>query len=869
MIGTKLAHYEITSHLGTGGMGEVYQASDSKLGRSVAIKLLPEAFANDGERSARFEREARVLASLNHPNIAAIYGVEESGGRKFLVMELVPGETLAEKIRRGAIPVGDALRIASQIVEALEAAHEKGVVHRDLKPANIKVTADGRVKVLDFGLAKAFEPEMGSASLTNSPTMNMAATQQGVILGTASYMSPEQARGRPVDQRADIWAFGCVLYELLSGRRTFDGETVVDIVGAVVNREPNWNALPQGSPVRTLKRCLEKDPTRRLRSIADAVLEPEAAVDAAIVPRPVWRHPLTWALAFVAFAATVFALWNSAGPVPRPVIRLSIALPPGQEITDYPAISSDGQTIAYTARQGTQEAQLYIRKLNSFESRVVVGSSGVREHPFFSPDGRWVAFFAQSQLKKVEVAGGSPIKIADAPLAFGGSWGDDDTIVFVPALNFGLVRVSAAGDNAESLTMPDGAGNGYAHVFPEWLPGGRKVFFSIWGQNSGAAVLSLDTKMWQRLAPVGGVTYSSAIFVAGLGTLGTLLNVDESAGIRAARMDTSKAQPVKTQTSVLSNVYFAEEDFRPYLATSKNGTLVYVPGNPGKRSLVWVDRDGKVTPVGNKEDVYAEAALSPDGSKAVARHLSGLWIHDLKRETDTPLTRADAGSNFRPVWRDNNTVLFGSNRTGDWDIWSQPADGSRPAEDILKLPNPQFPLSIAPDGTLLYLDFQPTTGADLWALSPDGKTTKVRVTPSDDVDGDFSLHGDWIAFESDESGQSEVYVQRYPSGGNKIQVSNGGGEAPRWSHDGKELFYLTGDAMVALAVSPDGSISTTPQRLFDRSGFYVSRFHTYDVSKDGKRFLMIRRDPESAPRQLNVILNWSEELEKLVPALGK
>jgi Tol biopolymer transport system component len=357
-----------------------------------------------------------------------------------------------------------------------------------------------------------------------------------------------------------------------------------------------------------------------------------------------------------------------------------------------------------------------------------------------------------------------------------------------------------------------------------------------------------------------------------VGSLGTLLNVDESAGIRAARMDTSKAHPVTTQTSVLSNVYFAEEDLRPYLATSKNGTLVYVPGNPGKRSLAWVDREGKVTSVGNKEDVYAEVALSPDRSKAVARHLSGLWIVDLYRGTETPLTLAGAGANFRPVWsRDGKTVLFASNRTGDWDIYSQPADGSRDAQPVLKRPSTQLPLSVGPDGTLLFLDFQSPAGAgDLWTLSPDGnKASPVRVTPFDEIDADFSPDGHWIAFESNESGQSEVYVQRYPEGGNRIRVSNGGGIAPRWSHDRKELFYVTGDAMVALAVSPDGSISTTPKRLFDRSGFYVGRFHSYDVSSDGKQFLMIRRDPESAPRQLNVILNWSEELEKLVPALGK
>jgi len=497
MIGTKIAHYKITAHLGTGGMGEVYQAIDSKLGRRVAIKLLPAAFASDAERLSRFRREAQVLASLNHPNIAHIYGLEESGETRCIVMELVEGETLQARLQRAPVPVDEALAIAKQIAEALDAAHEKGVVHRDLKPGNVMLTTEGKVKVLDFGLAKAYETSLPNASLSNSPTMaSMGATNAGVILGTAAYMSPEQARGKPVDKRTDIWAFGCVLYELLTGKQIFPGEDITEILSAIVKSEPDWDALPPGSPVRMLRQCLEKDTRRRLRDIGDLgiALEPERLNAAP----PVRRRQLVWALVLISAASlvlAVFALSNRPATDQKISARFTISLPQGQEIISYPAITRDGQTIAYVAQQGTDDSLLYLRDLNSFEARAVPSSRGARQ-PFFAPDGKWVAFFAQGQLQKAEVAGGAPIRLAETGNPMGGTWNEDNTIIYAASLGSGLLRIPASGGTPTSLTKPDGAANGYAHVFPQALPGGSRILFTIWGQTQGTAVLSLDSHQW-------------------------------------------------------------------------------------------------------------------------------------------------------------------------------------------------------------------------------------------------------------------------------------------------------------------------------------------------------------------------------------
>ena len=880
--GTRLGVYEITVQIGEGGMGAVYRATDTSLSRQVAIKVLPDAFAADPDRLARFEREAKTLASLNHPHIAAIYAIEKSAGVTALVMELVEGEDLSQRIAKGAIPLDEALPIAKQIAEALEAAHEQGIIHRDLKPANIKVRADGTVKVLDFGLAKAIGPAAGSApSMSMSPTITTPAmTQVGMILGTAAYMSPEQARGKTVDKRADIWAFGCVLYEMLTSRRAFPGEDVTDTLAAVVRTEPEWGLVPQAiSPtlLAFLRRCLQKDLKQRMGDIHDVRLAldgafetaaPQTAAPAAQIT-PASRSMLPWAvagsLAVVAAAAVMFGGRSRPADVEKTSTRLTIPLPPGHEITTYPAITRDGRTVAYVTQQGLDAPQLYLRDLNSFEARVVAGSSGAVQ-PFFSPDGKWVAFFAQGQLQKAEVTGGAPIRLAEAAYPCGGTWNDDNTIIYAGSLGSGLVRIPASGGTPESLTKPDGAANGYAHVFPQALPGGRSVLFTIWGQTQGNAVLSLESRRWDMVLPMT-LSFAAGLFDPARGSAGRILVVDHSAGVVAAPFDAAHPAPTSIETTVLSNVYSELElETRGWLSISNNRTVVYAAGNPAKTSLVWVDREGKAESLGKGQDLYREVRLSPDGMKAVVRIGLNLWIHDLQRGTRAPLT-SGKDSNLLPLWSPDATrVIFGSNRGGDWDLYSQPSDGSRPADVLLKQPYDQYPSSMARDGTLLYLEINPKTGTDLWTRSPDGKTSPLRVTPSNERDGRFSpsVAGAprWVAYTSDESGRNEVYVQSYPAGTNRIAVSDGGGSTPRWSSDGKELFYLTGDAVVAVAVRADGTIGA-PRRLFDRSNYYLR--YGYDVSPDGKRFLMIRRDEGSVPRQLNVILNWSDEGE---PASG-
>ena len=721
--GDKLGPYTILAPIGSGGMGEIYRGRDTKLDREVAVKVLPAALARDPERLARFEREAKVLASLNHPNIAQIYGVQEAAGYQALVMELVPGQTLAARIKNGAIPLDESLRLSAQMVDALSAAHEKGITHRDLKPANIMITPDGVVKVLDFGLAAVAASTGGDAhAATNSPTFTMSPTSAGMIMGTAPYMSPEQARGNQADRRSDIFSFGVVLYEMLTGRQLFHGETVSDILASVLKDEPNLGGVPE--KVRPLlKRCLEKDPKKRLQAIGDwdlllgvggAGFQPATEASASVPSR---LGKIAWIAAGVLAVGLVVAgvgWYRATRPVDvqRTAARFTIPLPPGHEITTYPAITRDGKTIAYVTQQGIDASQLYLRDLNSFEARAVAGSTGAVQ-PFFSPDGKWVAFFAQGQLQKAEVTGGAPIRLAEAAYPFGGTWNEDNTIIYAVSISSGLLRIPARGGTPEALTKPDGAAMGYAHVFPQALPGGRTVLFTIWGQTQGNAVLSLDSHRWELVLPTKG--FEQGIFDSLRGSTGRILVVDQSAGMMAAPFDAAHPARTSADTTVLSNVYWEVElESRGWLAISNNRTAVYAPGNPARTSLVWVDREGKSELLGKDEDLYRDVRLSPDGTKAVVRVGGNLWIHDLQRGTRSPLTLGNA-SNYRFLWSPDGTrIIFGSNRGGDWDIYSQPADGSRPAEVLLKRPYDQYPLSVSADGTLLYREVHPKTGSDLW-----------------------------------------------------------------------------------------------------------------------------------------------------------
>jgi serine/threonine protein kinase len=875
-IGQTLSHFKIVEKIGQGGMGEVYLAEDTTLDRKVALKFLPEAFTSDPERMARFEREAKLLASLNHPNIAGIYGLEHADGNRFLVLEYVEGETLQARLSKGALPLEDALSLCRQIAEGLEAAHEKGVIHRDLKPANVMITAEEKVKILDFGLAKALSDETQSIDSSQSPTLTEAMTRPGMILGTAAYMSPEQAKGKSVDKRADIWAFGCILYECLTGKKAFEGETVTETLAAVLRGDPDWNDLSERTPQNIqviLRRCLEKDRKRRLRDIGDLILEAEPVAFISSAHQSIWKHPLVWVLVLVAAALLVYALLKRPTSVPVTVARLSIPLPPGEQITEPPAISPDGQIIAYVSQKGMDEPQLYLRNLNSFESKLVTGSSSAKQ-PFFSPDGKWIAFFAQGQLFKSEVKGGIPISICNAPIPLGGTWNEDDTIIYTTGLHGGLFRISASdkGGNPEPLTKLDDPSLGYAHAWPQSLPGGQSILFDIWGINGEifkVAILSLDSNEWK---PVEAGEPGGA-FCLSPGGDGFLLYSNLASSIRAVRFDPENPMIKNADTSILNDVFFSGNKGKIYLAVSKNGTTVYAKGNPTKKSLTWLSRDGKTEGLVKEQNMYNSIVLSPepDGSRLLVEQAYEIWMYDIERpETGTRITLPGRSGNSTPIWNaDGSKIYFSSTQGGDWDIYVKSADDSLRPKILLKRPNDQFPSWVTRDGTLLFLEQHPVTGNDIWALSPDGKVSDVRVTQFNEWFCTISPNEHWIAYVSDETDRSEVYIQDYP--GRKTdprRVSTNGGTEPKWSHDGKELFYRDFGAMMAVTIGPDGSPSD-PYKLFDSVMDYESTYNSYDISPDDKKFLIIRQDPGSIPNQLNVILNWTEELQRLVPKEGQ
>jgi len=878
--GNRLGVYEILAPIGAGGMGEVYRAADTRLGREVAIKVLPAEFAGDPERLARFEREARVLASLNHPGIAAIYGFErgseQAGGVPFLVLEYVPGDIL-----RGPMPVENAVGIARQMAEAIEYAHEKGVLHRDLKPANIKVTPEGKVKVLDFGLAKAFADETLGADPGRSPTMSAAATRTGVILGTAAYMSPEQARAKPLDHRTDIWSFGCVLYEILTGRLAFGGETVPDVIAAVIGREPDWAALPAACPagvVKMLRRCVEKDLHRRLRHIADARFELEEAqagvkpVTVAAAPVAVqqparWRRWLLPALAgslAVAAAALGVALWRALS-APRPVIRALVAVPAGDRIAirNQPsvALSPDGSKLAYVATRGGR-TQLFLRRVDQFDAAPVSGAEDANG-PFFSPDGEWIGFMASGKLKKVLLSGGAALTLCEAPNPRGATWAPDDTIIFSPDATpgRGLSRVSANGGTPELLTKADPA-NQESHRWPHILPGGKAVLFTALGsgvENRRLEVLSLDTGKRRSLVtgaghgqylPSGHVVYSrgEALF--------------------AAPFDPGKLEITGRQFPVLEGVSGSTFGYAQF-SVSGTGSLLYVAGGSQStyRTLFWVDRKGTASPVARTGSLLYSPRVSPDGrlvaiSSAEAGNID-VWIRELARDTHTRLT-FDATSDAVPVWSpDGKRIVFRCAKG----LCSKPADGSGVQEQLTTSGQLQMPSSWSPDGKWLAYDEQhPSNATDIWVLAMEGerKPRPFLQTQFTEWGARFSPDGRWLAYSSNESGRFDVYVQPFPGPGGKRQVSTEGGVEPVWSRNGKELFYRNGDKLMVMEATPGGAsfVAGKPRVLFDSPYFIFSGYPNLDVSADGQRFLMIREGgTEDLTAQLNLVVNWFEELK--------
>jgi serine/threonine-protein kinase len=881
--GTHLGPYEILSAIGAGGMGEVYRARDPKLGRDVAIKVLPEAFARDAERMARFQREAKVLASLDHPNIATIHGLEESGGTHALVMQLVEGPTLADRIKAGPIPVDEALPIAKQICDALEYAHERGVIHRDLKPANIKVAADDTVKILDFGLAKALEEDAASLDISTSPTLSRLATMQGVLLGTAAYMSPEQAKGKAVDRRADIWAFGCVLYEMLTGKMAFGGEAVTDTLAAVIRAEPDWSLLPAGTPphVRVLlRRCLQKDVRQRLQAIGDARIALEEVVSGT-APQltapvtPLWRRVLPWAAAILAVIVACLGTWILKPSAAKPITRTVINLPPGDQLAalDYPAIaiSPDGTQIAYVAiHAGTR--QIHLRALDSLEARALAGTEGANT-PFFSPDGQWLGFFAGGKLKKISVSGGAAVTVASSAVnPRGASWGSG-TIAFSPTPTSGVQQVSDAGGTSQTLVRPEKGES--SHRWPDFLRGGQAVLFTTLGANSGSgvAVQSLTSGERRHLAPSG----QSPRYAAS----GHLLYV-EGGNLMAAPFDARRLQVAGSAVPVLEGVLQTGGAGAQY-SLSTTGSLVYVAGGAqgSAERLMWVSRNGTEQVLPAPPHDYSFPRLSPDGrllAVSFGEPGSGpqIWLYDLARDTLTRLTFG-GNSNVAATWTpDGKRVVFGSDKEGQLNIFWQLADGSGGMERLTTSEYVNGPWSFSPDGQLLaYVEGNPTTGPDIWVLRlSDRKAQPFLRTEFNEGAAAFSPDGHWLAYISDESGRYEVYVQPYPGPGGKHQISTEGGTEPVWNPKGKELFYRSGDRMMAVEVATQPSFSVgKPRMLFQ--GAYLTTTATspfYNVSPDGQKFLMIKpaEATVSSPlTQIVVVQNWFEELKRLVPTESK
>jgi eukaryotic-like serine/threonine-protein kinase len=903
--GLRIGPYEILSAIGTGGMGEVYRARDTRLKRDVALKILPESFATDPDRLARFQREAEVLASLSHPNIAAIHGLEESNGTRALVMELVEGETLADHIARGPIPIDEALPIARQVAEALEAAHEKGIIHRDLKPANIKVRADGTVKVLDFGLAKLAEAPTGSAPGPSpesmSPTITSPAMMTGVdvLLGTAAYMSPEQARGKPVDKRTDIWAFGCVLYEMLTGRKAFEADGVADTLAAVLRAEPDLAKLPANLPpsIRlAIERCLEKERKRRIADIHTVKFLIAEHVNLQGVgrvvrtPRERDRGHLVWAaIALVAGAALAgggaWVMTMRTTVEPAHPMRFIIGAPLNQPTAINPlgdrsiAISPDATHIAYVSNS----RQLLIRAMDQLDAVAVPGVTNPLT-PFFSPDGRWVGFMTAGELRKVSTGGGPAIticRITGRPM--GATWGPNGSIIF--ATTDGLLTVSADGGGSTVLKKPDRAKGILGYAYPSILPDGRSVLFTIGGQQGSDAqtmqvgMLDLATGEQTTLIRAGtGATYVSPGYVAYFS--GNALRVVPF-DLRTHRITGDSVTAVDQVASIIG--------LAGQYAVSQTGTLAYVPSSGigalygTRRSLVWVDRSGREEPIPMPPRTYTYPRFSPDGTRValdIRDQDNDLWIADLARRTLTRLT-SDQGTDFYPVWTpDGRRIIFYSNRNGTGNLFWQAADGTGTAERLTtSTTTPHYPHSIAPDGkTVVFQERTPTTAVGLSALVlPSANTFPLLHSAFGETNGEISPDGKWIAYQSNESGQEEIYVRPFPDvDRGRWPISTGGGTRPLWARTGRELFYLDGDNLLTVVSVQTGATfsASTPVRMFTTR--YFSGFggggqsvagRTYDISPDGKRFLMIKDNLPADQLQTSIVivLNWVEELKARVP----
>jgi serine/threonine protein kinase/Tol biopolymer transport system component len=902
--GTKLGPYEIVSPLGAGGMGEVYRARDTRLSRDVAFKVLSQAFAVDAERTARFRREAQLLASLNHPNIASIYGFEDSGSIHGLVMELVEGPTLSNRIKQGAIPVDEALPIAKQIAEALEYAHEHGIIHRDLKPSNIKLANNEGVKVLDFGLAKAIEGDPASSDISSSPTISRMATQAGIILGTAAYMSPEQAKGKAVDRRTDIWAFGCVLYEMLTGTMPFAGETVTDTLAAVIRGEPDWSLLPAStpSPIRQLLlRCLKKDPRQRLRDIGDARFAIEevlsgaspdetGTVAAARTSRPAapsWLRFLPWALAAALGAGlliSLFALRQASHSSAQRPVELSFSLPPDQRLdtANGPgmAISPDGSRLAYVTQEpGSGAGRLFVRELAGGPPTLLAEHAAA---PFFSPDGQWIGFFADVKLRKISVRGGAPIALCDVGGFRGGDWGEDGTIVFPQQFTASLSRIPAAGGKPELVTHLDAARSEITHRWPQFLPGGKAVLFTASADNNFFGNASIEAASLDTGVPK--VLVENAYY--GRYLPGGYLAYVFQGTVFVAPFDPQALKVTGTAVPVLQGVVSDISNGGVQFSVSPSGMTVYLAGSAGNQNLniALLERKGDATILLKGQPDAASPRFSPDGKRlAFQRGTGGIWVHDLERGTTSPVTINTTGATF-PTWTPDGERLAYSHphstpkATGQRIYWRR-SDGTGDEEALTPetVPN-AYPSSWSPDGKVLAFYRFSETGAccEIWTLTIDEKGKPEEPQPflgagagKSFTGAAFSPDGRWVAYGSNESGSPQVYVVPFPGPGGKWQISTDNGVEPRWSKTGHELFYVKGTQLTVVPYTVEKSSfqAGKPQAVFETRLEMRIPFASYDVTPDGQHFVIFQFAVGNAANfEPTVVLNWLDEVRRLVAA---
>ncbi len=899
--GTRLGPYEILAAIGAGGMGEVYHATDTNLKRAVAIKILPESVAKDRDRLARFQREAEVLASLNHSNIAAIYGLERSDGVTALVMELVEGPTLANRIAQGRIPLDEALPIAKQIAEALESAHEHGIIHRDLKPANIKLRDDGTVKVLDFGLAKAMEPTVAAVNVSLSPTITSPAmTRMGVILGTAAYMAPEQARGKTVDKRADIWAFGCVLFEMLTGKRVFDGEGLTDVIAAVVRDEPDWKALPADVPDHLrmlLKGCLEKERKARIGDIAVArfLLDQGSTLVSA---RPQARTTMPWiaGLAVLALAVGALIFWRPWQTAPANQAPRRFTAEIGADVSLVDALgasailSPDGMTLVFVGAENTSNSSLslYVRRLDQLRATPLPGTDGALQ-PFFSPDGKWIGFFSVGKLKKIAVTGGAVVTLCDAPLGRGGTWTDEGSIIFTPTSSPGttLVRVSAEGGTPEKLL--DVAKDEAAQRWPQALPGARAVIFTSaknLGNFDGADIVAQPLPKGERKVLVNGGYYGR--YVAS----GHLLYFRERT-LFAAPFDLDRLEVTGPAVPAIEGARSNSSAGIAQFDVSRDGTLVYVAGGATADStpIRWLDRSGQLSMMRKTPSNWSNPSFSPDGRLlAIDIHdgtQSDIWIYDWERDTLSRRT-FDKSDDARPVWSpDGKRIAFASRRDGGSasNLYWQRADGTGDAERLTTSKSIQYPTSFHPSGRYLAFIESMAGQSDVMLLRIEGdeKTgwkpgtpTALLNAPYVESSAIFSPDGRWFAYLSNEGGRTEVFVQPFPGPGGKYQISSGAADDPAWSRTAPELFFLnTSDLrlmMMPYRVEGSTFIAGKPVQLSEMRILGRPRppSRDLDLHPDGKRFVVAGAD-EGAQRLDRVVfvLNFFDELRRIAPPKNK